>query len=177
MKIQLLFTILVAQLASKPSGKFPDRGFCPINGFGSQGSTESPTDDTLQGFLQVRKELLQEMLVLYKEYRKLYSYKQLFENELNQIALREKQRTDSGFRPNQGCYMYHFDELLETRHNCERNMLEHQNDDQRKREIHQMNNDAQMLRVIKNKFEVILTLQDGISNLDGLIEMTKSPTQ
>ena len=73
----MLLSILVTQLTAKQYSSSPNIGFCPINGFGSQGSTESPTDETIQGFLQVRKELLQEMLVLYKEYRKLYSYKEL----------------------------------------------------------------------------------------------------
>ena len=179
MKALMLLSILVTQLTAKQYSSFPTIGFCPINGFGSQGSTESPTDETIQGFLQVRKELLQEMLVLYKEYRKLYSHKELFETELNQIALREKQRTDSGFIPNQGCSQHYqgmsLDQQLEAKHNCEKNLLKHQKDDRRKREIQQINNDVQ--RVIKNKFEFILTLQDGISNLEQLIEKTKPRTQ
>ena len=122
------------------------------------------------------------MLVLYKEYRKLYSHKELFETELNQIALREKPRTDSGFIPNQWCSQHYQgmsqDQQLEAKHNCEKNLLEHQKDDQRKREIQhlQINNDVQRHRVIKNKFEFILTLQDGISNLEELIEKTKPRT-
>ena len=102
----------------------------------------------------------------------------MFASELNQMALREKQRTDSGFIPNQGYWQRQpgmsQDEELEARHNYEKNMLEHQKDDQRKREIQRINNDDQMHSVIKSKFEFILTLKDGISNLEELIEKTKT---
>ena len=86
-----------------------------------------------------------------------------------------KPQFEDGFIPNQGYWQrlpgMRQDQELKTGHHHEKNMLEHQKDDQIKHEMQQI---KQMHGVIKSKFEFILTLQDGISNL---IEKTKSPTQ
>jgi hypothetical protein len=146
----------------------PDMGFCPVNCRASLSFTESPAEETL---LQARKELLQEMLEAYKEYQKLLPDRKKIQAELDKIALREKQRADSGFNINTPPgYDMPQEQRLKLQYEYDMNMLEHKKDAERKQQLLLKINDFGKKTTLQTQAENIFLLNNELSLLDELTE-------